>query len=101
MPKRLIQEEEINQAVVEEVVKFLESNGAGTHVRRSDAAKVSCGMLNSGTLANADSAKPPRGPDERVTFGTLKKVSYPIESLARYMVRRGFMSETRQGAVNE
>ena len=87
---------DLDAAQVQRVIDFLKSNGAGTHIRRADASRVSCGMLNSGTLANDDSAKPSRGPDERVAFGSLKKVSYPIESLARYMVNRGFVIETRE-----
>ena len=90
---------DIDPAQVQEVVEFLRANGAGSHVRRSDAAKVSCGMLNSGTLANEDSAKPSRGPSERVVFGARGCISYPIESLARYMCQRGFAIETRQDAA--
>ena len=89
-------QQDIDAAKVQAVIDFLKLNGAGTHVRRADAARVSCGMLNSGTLANDDSLK--RGPDERVVFGSIKKVSYPIESLARYMIRRGFVIESMQAA---
>ena len=84
---------DIDAAQVERIINFLKSNGAGSHVRRADLKKVSCGMLNSGTMANADSNG--TGPDERVVFGSIGKVSYPVESLARYMEERGFVIEMR------
>ena len=85
---------DIDAAQVQIVIEFLKANGAGTHVRRADVGGVSCGMLNSGTCANDDCLK--RGPDERVVFGSIGMVSYPIGSLARYMVKRGFVIETQQ-----
>ena len=88
---------DIDEAQVQRVIEFLKSNGAGTHVRRPDVGKVSCLMLNPGTIANDDSLK--RGPDERVVFGAIGKVSYPVESLARYMVARGFVTKTRQNTA--
>lgn len=86
----------IDAAQVQRVIEFLKSNGAETHVQRSDVGRVSCGMLNSGTCANDDCLK--RGPDERVVFGSIGKVSYPVESLARYMAGRGFVIEKQQAA---
>ena len=87
-------QKDIDAAQVQRVIDFLKSNGAGTHVRRSDVGKVSCGMLNPGTCANDDSLQ--RGPDERVCFGARGCVSYPIASLVRYMVGRGFVIEIRE-----
>ena len=82
----------VNAVDVEAIVNFLKENGAGSIICRSDVGKVSCGMLNPGTMANADSAG--TGVDERIIFGAVKKVAYPIHSLAEYMVRRGFRIET-------
>lgn len=90
-------QQDIDAAQIERIIDFLKENGAGSVVRRSDVAKVSCGMLNSGTLANADSAK--TGPKERITFGAVGKVSYPLPALAEYMHLRGFKVETRQDAA--
>ncbi len=73
----MAKEKRVQAADIEDIVSFLKENSAGSVIRRSDAAKVSCGMLNAGTLANADSANPPTGPDERVVFGSIGKVSYP------------------------
>ena len=84
-------EKKVKVASIEDIVSFLQKNGAGSVIRRSDVGKISCGMLNPGTMANADSAG--TGVDERITFGALKRVSYPIESLARYMVGKGFVIE--------
>jgi len=82
-----------DQAQTERIIHFLRENGAGSLVRRSDVSTVSCGMLNPGTMANDDSAG--RGPCERIVFGKIGKVSYPVKSLAKYMARRGFVIETR------
>ena len=90
----MAKEKKVQTADIEDIVNFLKENGAGSVIRRSDVGKVSCGLLNPGTCANADSAG--TGVDERITFGAVKKVSYPIESLARYMVKRGFVIESRQ-----
>ena len=87
---------DLDAAQVQRVIEFLKSNGAGTHVRRPDVGKVSCGMLNPGTMANDDSLG--RGPGERICFGAMGSISYPVGSLARYMVRRGFVVETKEAA---
>ncbi len=82
------------QADVEAIVEFLRLNGAGSHIKRSKVAGPSCDFLSPGTCRNDDSLN--RGPDERILFGTRGEVGYPIEALARYMYRRGFVIETRQ-----
>lgn len=77
-----------------EIVKFLEDNGAPAVILRKDVAKYSCKFLNPSTLRNADSLG--SGPSERIIFGDKKKaVGYPLKSLAGYMVRRGFVIERR------
>lgn len=83
----------MNQKSVAEIVNFLKENGAGSIVKRSDAKEASCGFLTIGTLRNDDSLQ--RGPDERVLFGARGVVGYPIESVARYMAKRGFRIESR------
>lgn len=79
------------QMKVEKVVEFLRANGAGTHAKRSKLAKFTCDLVLPGTARNDDSLM--RGPDERILFGSRGEVAYPIESLARYMVRRGLVIE--------
>jgi len=93
----MVKGKRIQAADIEDIVSFLKENGAGSVIRRSDVGKVSCGMLNPGTMANADSAG--NGVDERITFGAIKMVSYPIKSLARYMATKGFVVETREHAA--
>jgi len=88
------QKEKIDQAIVEVVVRFLKENGAGSVVKRSKVAGPSCDFLQPGTCRNDDSLG--RGPDVRIIFGARGAVAYPVESLARYMTRRGFVIETRQ-----
>ena len=86
-----IQTEKMN---VEKVVEFLKGNGAGTHVKRSKLAKVTCDLVVPGTARNDDSLG--RGIDERILFGARGEVAYPVEALARYMVKRGLTFETSQ-----
>ena len=94
-----MEKNQISQASVETIINFLKHNGAGSVVKRSKVAGPSCDFLQPGTCRNDDSLN--RGPDERILFGTRGEVGYPIESLARYMAKRGFSIETRQVAVNE
>lgn len=79
-----------------EIVTFLKANGAGSVVTRRDVAKVSCGFLHPRTLANDDSAG--EGPEKRVLFGARGKIAYPVESLAKYMAKRGFRIESRKAS---
>jgi hypothetical protein len=74
---------------VEQIVEFLRTPGAGQIIRRPDVGKVTNGFLHPATLANKDSEG--TGPDSRVLFG--HRVGYPIESLARYMAKKGFFFE--------
>ncbi len=94
MAKRKIAKAELDQAIVEAVVKFLKENGAGSVIKRSKVAKVTCDFCMPGTCRNDDSLG--RGPDERILFGTRGDVGYPLESLARYMAGRGFAIEIRE-----
>ncbi len=87
--------EQTKKIEVEKVVEFLKANGGGTHIKRSKTAKVTCDLVLPGTIRNDDSLE--RGPDERILFGSRGEVAYPIESLARYMVRRGFVIVTNAG----
>ena len=89
-------EKQIEQATIEAIVNFLKENGAGSVIKRSRVAGPSCDFLQPGTCRNDDSLQ--RGPDEKILFGTRGEVGYPIESLARYMARRGFVVEKRQAA---
>ena len=89
-----MKKKEVDATLVERVAGFLESNGAGSVIKRSKVAKYSCDFLHPGTCRNDDSLG--RGPDERVLFGAKRAVGYPLKSLARYMVHRGFVFEKHQ-----
>ncbi len=82
---------------IEKVVEFLKANGAGTHIKRSKLSKATCDLVVPGTARNDDSLG--RGPDERILFGSRGEVIYPIEALARYMVKRGLVIEVMQESV--
>ena len=99
MAKQKVAKAEVEQATVEAVIKFLKENGAGSVIKRSKVARVTCDFCMPGTCRNDDSLG--RGPDERMLFGTRGEVGYPIESLARYMAGRGFVIESKQVAANE
>ena len=88
---------DVDAAVIQKIVEFLRSNGAGSHVKRADLKKVSCGLLNPGTMANDDWKG--IGPQERIVYGTLGKVSYPVEALAEYMASKGFVVEQKEEAA--
>ena len=82
---------------IEEIIKFLRENGAGSVIKRTDVKKVTCGLVSGGTLANEDHRG--EGPVEKIVFsaqGPHGLIGYPIESLARYMEKRGFYLETRE-----
>ncbi len=100
MPKKLKVQKEVDTTDVERIIEFLKMNGAGSVVKRTKVAGPSCDFLQPGTCRNDDSSG--RGPDERILFGVRGEVGYPIESLARYMAKRGFKIEQReQVAINE
>ena len=91
--------EQITGADLDAVVEFLKANGAGTLVKRTKVNIHTCDFVMPGTIRNDDSLG--RGPDERILFGTKREVAYPVESLARYMLQRGFKVVKRQVSINE
>ncbi len=89
-----MKKQQSKQADVEAIINFLKLNGAGSVIKRSKVAGPSCDFLQPGTIRNDDSLR--RGPEEKILFGSRGEVGYPIESLARYMAKRGFVIETRE-----